>query len=62
MRFNNPQNGDIIIRKKFLFFPKTIKNETRWLEFAEWKKIFVCYPSNHWENPAYWSAIEWINK
>lgn len=26
------------IRSGFLFFPKTINAETRWLEFAKWKE------------------------
>lgn len=29
------------IRKKFLFLPKTIKNEWRWLEYAEFEEEFI---------------------
>lgn len=32
----NPYLGDIRIRKGFLFFPKKIDTETRWLEYARW--------------------------
>lgn len=36
MRWSNKQyqEGDQRIRKKFLWFPKTLKGQTRWLETA----------------------------
>jgi hypothetical protein len=38
-RFNN---GDRRLRTAFLFFPKTINGETRWLETASWiEKYFM---------------------
>ena len=47
-------------RKKFLLFPKTIDNEKRWWEVAEWKEIWNGCP---FEGGAYagWSAVKWLN-
>jgi hypothetical protein len=33
-----PCAGDIYATYGFLFFPKTIKGETRWLEYAAWEE------------------------
>ena len=35
-------NNDTRHRKGFLLLPKTINNETRWLEFAKWTEIYRC--------------------
>ena len=40
MRWRNNQVGDTRIQKKSLIFPKTIGDETRWLEVAEWEETF----------------------
>ena len=45
-------------RKKFLFFPKTIGNETRWWEVAEWKEYW--FNNTSWEFMR-WEALEWID-
>jgi len=39
--------------KKFLFFPKTINNEIRWWETAEWKEV--------WIGCGIWRDVNWIN-
>ena len=46
--------GDVYYRKrkKFLFFPKTIDNEKRWLEVAEWEE--------YWHNNTSWEYMRWI--
>lgn len=42
----------------FLFFPKKIEGETRWLEFAVWvEKIHDDYEMGH-----YWYPSSWRNK
>jgi len=46
-----PEIGTTRRRKGFLFFPKTINNIERWLEFAVWKEEFKVYN---------WQPIRWI--
>jgi hypothetical protein len=38
MRWFKKQSGDRRIVQKFLWFPLTIDNETRWLEFARFEQ------------------------
>ncbi len=33
-------NGESHICSKFLFFPKQINGEVRWLEYVKWKQTF----------------------
>jgi len=52
------QQGDKVIRKKFLLFPKTVNKELRWLEKASWEEEYVretfrgfdgyCYIRRYW--------------
>ena len=47
MRFKmkpQPEEGDTRIKSKFLLFPKTINNGTRWLERASWKEQLQLHP------------------
>lgn len=37
---NTPFIGEYRYKSGFLFFPKRIKDETRWLEFAKWKEEY----------------------
>ena len=53
-----PSAGDLRDREGFLFFPKTINRQTRWLERASWTEKFVdstCYT----DGTAYWIPIRW---
>jgi hypothetical protein len=43
--------------KGFLFFPKTINGETRWLEFSKWKKE---YPIEDYDY-ATWESTKWLD-
>jgi hypothetical protein len=36
-----PKIGDRRIRARFLFWPKTILGETRWLEWAKWEEEYA---------------------
>lgn len=48
--------GQIRRRKGFLFFPKEIGGEIRWLEYAHWIEEFdPGYPMNMW-NPIRWDS------
>ena len=40
----------------FLFFPKTINGETRWLEYANWMQHFTY----HYQNGFSWDDIAWV--
>lgn len=56
----NPMRiGDKRIKSRFLFFPKNIYGECRWLEIATWEEI--------WETGAgtmgafcHWAPTRWI--
>jgi hypothetical protein len=50
-------DGELRIIRKFLWFPKTLDYETRWLEFANIKQEFQAgYMLNYWED------ISWVIK
>ncbi len=40
MKWKRPCHGNLRIKKKFLWFPKTIKQETRWFEVATWEQLY----------------------
>ena len=45
MRWNKPEFGEKRIVKGFLWFPKQINNDVRWLEKAKWEQVYV---EDHW--------------
>lgn len=54
MRFRPPYVGETRIKYRFLWLPKTINNNTRWLERAAW--VEQCYQFLfHYE----WIPIQW---
>lgn len=54
---NKPAVGDHRYKSGFLFFPKRILNETRWLEFAKWKEEYWLYVSS--PNKYKWVGTRW---
>ena len=58
MRWNskNPYPNSVRLRIKFLFWPKDIDGEVRWLEKAGWNEEFV--ECNH--GPNFWAPIRWV--
>ncbi len=49
-------------RTKYLWFPKRIKNEIRWLEKATWTETYdLRYPLSKPNGPGDWLAREWID-
>ncbi len=46
--------------KKFLWLPKVIQNEQRWLEIAEWEEKYESKvaTSSVWFE---WTALRWLN-
>jgi hypothetical protein len=56
MRWIRKEQEDTRIKMRFLFFPKTINNETRWLENAIWEQKFI---HDLW-NYDKWEDSKWI--
>jgi hypothetical protein len=52
MRWQNPKPGETRVIKKFLWLPVTLDDETRWLETAEIKQVYVAFydGGNLWED------------
>lgn len=50
--------GDKKVVKKFLFLPKKIENEWRWLERAEILQAFLF--NDYWREFK-WKDIEWVD-
>ncbi len=53
MRWHEPKFNDTRIKARFLLFPKMVRSQTRWLEYAKWKEL---YSADYG-----WIAVEWIN-
>lgn len=49
-----PKGGDTRIKSGFLWFPKIIQNEIRWLEYATWHETY-------YQSVPYWDADKWID-
>lgn len=52
MRWKSTKKGDSRIITKFLFLPRAIAGETRWLEKATWKQ-------EYWG--VVWLDLCWVN-
>lgn len=65
---SGPVVNDKRMRKAFLLFPKTIGNECRWLEVAEWEEVCRCkteyFVNRYYEltinEIIWWEGIRWI--
>ena len=59
MRWTDKRNkaGDVCERFGFLLFPKTIRYETRWLEWATWQEKYY-QGANHQG----WMEERWIDE
>jgi hypothetical protein len=58
-------HGEARRRRAFLFFPKTIENQTRWFEFATWQENFrvsICdtMRGKYKSSNGYWEEIRWL--
>lgn len=49
-----PRIGDQRVVTKFLWFPKNINGENRWLERASWVESWVRMMDNSWWEPKRW--------
>ena len=58
MRFKNKyKDGETRFVKKFLWFPKNIFGETRWLENATYIEIFAICSGGY----KYWTPQRWVD-
>jgi hypothetical protein len=57
MTWFHPSPGYIRLRRRFLWLPKRIQNETRWLEIAEWRES---YSVGYWSGLAEWVPMAWL--
>lgn len=62
-----PEDAQIRIRHRFLFFPKTINEHTRWLEWATWSERYHCNTVESFKRLGFifiphWSDIQWVDK
>jgi hypothetical protein len=56
MRWTDTPTDAKRIKSGFLFFPKWIKGDNRWLEFAKWEQVYeVHLGEKEWVN------IRWID-
>jgi len=49
-------HGNTRVVKKFLLLPKSISEETRWLEIVKIKQTFKCYYDG-----CFWEDTEWLD-
>jgi hypothetical protein len=50
MRFKKQPKEYLRTKQGFLFLPKTIKDETRWLEFAKWYQIHITWECGYMDS------------
>lgn len=58
MRWNNPSHMTTRIRSGFLWFPKCIEDETRWLEKARWAQQYTSVGTGGYWRDHYWMALK----
>jgi len=52
MRWKTPSNSATRTRNKFLWFPKKIESDVRWLERAKWVEEY---------NGSFWFPQYWVD-
>lgn len=64
MNWNNHKTGDTRIVKRFAFFPKTVRNETRWLEtcYIKQKYFTWTYADDSWEDIEFVTEEEYLKE
>lgn len=55
-----PKLGDRRILRRFLFLPKTVNGETRWMEVGEWEEEYI--PVENYLNFNRWDAVRWTDQ
>ncbi len=58
-----PQDGDLRRRRAFLWWPKAIGRDRRWLEWAEWAEVrYVPRLISPYGPLSEWRAVAWIDE
>lgn len=60
MRWQHPNADEERTRTAFLWFPKRIGDESRWLERATWIEVWQTYRALALLPPE-WVAIRWVD-
>jgi len=55
-----PHDLDTRMKRRFLLLPKTIGEETRWLEFAAWLEEYHIGCNGRNGIVTYWKETEWL--
>lgn len=58
----SPKAGDVRLKRRFLWFPKRIGFETRWLEVAYWEERYWNFPVESGWVPEKWCDYKTTKK
>ena len=56
-----PRDGEYRISSGFLWFPKTIGSQTRWLEYAKWLECYLKFADGNGFAFYEWIARNWVD-
>lgn len=59
--FKSPDIDSTRVKTKFLFLPKIINNELRWLEKAIYLQKYIIPDYGEYEEGIHWKNIKWLN-
>lgn len=59
---DEPELGDERIRSAFLWLPKAVRDETRWLVHATWRERYVWTRLGTGREVKAWRGVEWIDE
>lgn len=60
-KLDRPKDRDIRIKRRFLWFPKIIHREIRWLEVASWSEVYIGDNVSKLYNEDGWYIREWVD-
>jgi hypothetical protein len=58
MRWNTQPKLDTRIIKRFLFFPKILRGERRWLEWVHIRQRYLSL----WKGKGWWMDDNWVDR
>ena len=62
MRKKLHKHGDERVVTKFLWLPKTINREMRWLEVATWRERYAYSPPDIFWYSMEWLPVDWVER
>ena len=57
----SPRPNETRVRTRFLWMPKTIDGQTRWLELAAWQERYSGVVSGVVSRVPVWDAVRWVS-